>query len=172
MAKIKLRKITLDDTKKIVKWRNNSNVKKNFCYQEDLTVNIHEKWFKTRITTGEVIQFIIIDEEKNKEVGSTYLRDIDYKNKKAEFGIFIGEDDARGRGIGTESVKKTIKYGFQKLKLHKIMLRVFSNNTSAIRAYEKAGFNYEGTAKDDILLKNGLYQDIVFMSIINDNQKE
>lgn len=50
--------------------------------------------------------------------------------------------------------------------LHKIFLRVFSNNISAIKAYEKAGFVYEGKAKDDILLPDGKYQDINFMSII------
>ena len=93
--------------------------------------------------------------------------DIDTNNKKAEFGIFIGEDLARGKGIGTESTILTIKYGFEELKLHKIFLRVFANNYSAIKAYEKAGFIYEGTAKDDIMLPNGEFQDIVFMSIIN-----
>lgn len=55
--------------------------------------------------------------------------------------------------------------------LHKIFLRVFSNNISAIKAYEKAGFIYEGTAKEDILLPDGTYQDIVFMSIIKTEEK-
>ncbi len=56
----------------------------------------------------------------------------------------------------------SVSYG-----LHKIFLRVFSNNLAGIKAYEKAGFTYEGTAKEDILLPNGNYQDIIFMSIIN-----
>lgn len=167
MAKVSLRNITLDDTNNIVKWRNNPNVKKNFCLQDDLTVEVHENWFKTRILTGDVKQFIIKDEEQNNDVGSTYLRDIDMKNKKAEFGIFIGEDSARGRGIGSESVKLTIKYAFEELKLHKVFLRVFANNIQAIKAYEKAGFEYEGTSKDDIILPSGEYQDIIFMAIIN-----
>ena len=89
------------------------------------------------------------------------------KNKKAEFGIFIGEDSARGRGIGSESVKLTIKYAFEELKLHKVFLRVFANNIQATKAYEKAGFEYEGTSKDDIILPSGEYQDIIFMAIIN-----
>lgn len=167
MAKVSLRNITLDDTNNIVKWRNNPNVKKNFCLQDDLTVEVHENWFKTRILTGDVKQFIIKDEEQNIDVGSTYLRDIDMKNKKAEFGIFIGEDSARGRGIGSESVKLTIKCAFEELKLHKVFLRVFANNIQAIKAYEKAGFEYEGTSKDDIILPSGEYQDIIFMAIIN-----
>lgn len=167
MANVSLREINLEDTEKIIKWRNNINVKKNFCIQEDLTSEMHMNWFKNKILTGEVKQFIIKDEEQGMEVGSTYLRDIDTKNKKAEFGIFIGEDLARGKGIGTKSVELTVKYAFEELKLHKVFLRVFSNNVPAIKSYEKSGFEYEGTAKDDIILPNGEYQDIVFMSIIN-----
>lgn len=167
MASIKLRDIKLEDTENILKWKNDKNVKKNFCIQEDLTREVHLNWYYNKILTGNVKQFIIFDEENQLDVGSTYLRDIDLKNKKAEFGIFIGEDCARGKGIGTKSAELTIKYAFEQLKLHKVFLRVFSNNIAGIKAYEKAGFTYEGTAKDDILVNNTYFQDIIFMSIIN-----
>ncbi len=162
-----LRSITLEDTYNILKWRNHPSVKKNFCLQEDLKEETHLAWFQNKILKREVVQFIIIDKTSNQPVGSTYLRDIDHKNHKAEFGIFIGEEMARGKGIGTSATKLIVQYGFEELGLHKIYLRVFTNNTSAIKAYEKAGFVYEGTAKDDIRLPNGNYQDITFMSIIN-----
>ena len=162
-----LRNIRLEDTNNILKWRNNLSVKKNFCLQEDLTKQTHLAWFHNKILTKEVVQFIIIEKSLNREIGSTYLRDIDTKNHKAEFGIFIGEEVARGKGIGTSSTKLMVKYGLETLGLHKVYLRVFSNNIPAIKAYEKAGFVYEGTAKDDICLSDGIYQDITFMSIIN-----
>lgn len=167
LENVKLRQIEINDTQNIVKWRNSPNVKKNFCIQQDMTEEMHMDWFKNKIQTGQVVQFIIIDTTYDKPLGSVYLRDIDKQNKKAEFGIFIGEDEARGKGIGTKSTKLILQYGFCELGLHKIYLRVFSNNLQAIKAYEKAGFIYSGTAKDDILLPNGKYQDIIFMSIIN-----
>lgn len=117
MNDVKIRKIKIDDTENIVKWKNNINVKKNFCIQDNLTVETHLNWFKTKVLTGEVEQFIIVDEIEKKDVGSTYLRDIDFKNKKAEFGIFIGEDTARGKGIGAKSTKLTIEYGFNELRI-------------------------------------------------------
>lgn len=169
---VELRKITEQDTDNILRWRNKPEVKKNFCIQEDLTKEEHTKWFKNKIQTGEVEQFIIIDRTTNEPVGSTYLRDIDMKNNKAEFGIFIGEDSARNKGIGTDTASLIVEYGFEELKLNKIFLRVFSNNLGAIRAYEKAGFTYEGTAKEDIFLPNGKYQDIVFMSKLNNNKEK
>lgn len=169
---VELRKITIEDTENIVKWRNKQEVKKNFCIQEDLTKEDHLNWFTKKVQTGEVEQFIIIDRTTNNPVGSTYLRDIDMKNKKAEFGIFIGEDSARNKGIGTDTTSLMLQYGFEQLKLNKVFLRVFSNNLGAIKAYEKAGFTYEGTAKEDILLPNGDYQDIIFMSKINKNKEK
>ena len=48
---------------------------------------------------------IIIDRTTNLPVGSTYLRDIDKKNNKAEFGIFIGEKEYWGKGFGNEATK-------------------------------------------------------------------
>lgn len=167
MANVSLRELKIEDTEKIVKWKNNEKVKRNFCLQENLTKETHINWFNTKILTGSVKQFIIKDEDSNTEVGSTYLRDIDRKNKKAEFGIFIGEDSARGKGIGTESTRLTIQYAFETLGLHRVFLRVFDSNQAGIKAYEKVGFQYEGTAKEDILLPNGKYQDIIFMAIIN-----
>ncbi len=169
---VMLRRITIEDTDNIIKWKNKPEVKKNFCIQDDLTREVHLKWFANKIQTGEVEQFIIIDRTTNTPVGSTYLRDIDMKNKKAEFGIFIGEDSARNKGIGTDTTKLMLQYAFEKLKLNKVFLRVFANNLAAIKAYEKAGFEYEGTAKEDICLPNGKYQDIIFMSKLNDNRIE
>ena len=112
-----------------------------------------------------------MDKTTDKDVGSVYLRDIDLNNKKAEFGIFIGEDSARNKGIGSEATREIVKFGFENMGLHKIFLRVFSNNIAGKKAYEKAGFKYEGTAKDDIRLPNGQYQDIIFMAMIRQEEK-
>lgn len=171
MELVNLRAIKLEDTDNILKWKNNVNVKKYFCIQDDLTKEQHMQWLKNRVDTDEVVQFVIESNELKKDVGSVYLRDIDNNNQKAEFGIFIGEDDARNKGIGTAATKKIIEYGFKHLKLHKIYLRVFAENINAIRAYEKAGFEYEGTAKDHIKLPNGKYQSIIFMAIFNSINK-
>lgn len=165
--KVILREITMDDTENIIRWRNNPKVKKNFCIQSDFTIESHTKWYNTMILTGKVKQFIIIDKESNLSVGSVYLRDIDHINKKAEYGIFIGEDSCRGKGLGSDAANLIIEFGFNTLKLHKIFLRVFSDNKIAINSYEKAGFKIEGVFKDDICLSNGNFQDMTFMAIIN-----
>ncbi|MEG1008538.1 MAG: GNAT family protein [Clostridia bacterium] len=169
--KVELREITLEDTNNIIRWRNNIKVKKNFCVQEDFTIERHTNWYNTYILSGKAIQFIIVDKDNNKDVGSVYLRDIDYKNKKAEFGIFIGDDLCRGKGLGTECAEIIIQYAFEKLKIHKVFLRVFEDNVNAIKSYQNAGFNVEGNFKDDICVNENEYRNMVFMGIINSERK-
>ena len=167
-TKVILRPITLEDTSYIVKWRNNVNVRKNFIFQEPFTEEMHIKWMQTKVASGEVVQYIIELADTHKAVGSVYYRDIDFKNKSAEYGIFIGEDEARGKGVGTETAQLFTEFGFCTLGLHRISLRVLDGNASAIRSYEKAGFAPEGTFKDMVMLR-GEYRDVVFMARINPN---
>ena len=99
--KVFLRPIQMEDTPLIVKWRNNKNVRNNFVFQETFTNEMHENWMRTKVATGDVVQYIIVAKEENLPIGSIFFRDIDLKNHSAEYGIFIGEDSARGNGYGT-----------------------------------------------------------------------
>lgn len=168
---INLRPITYNDTDLIVKWRQNKRVKNNFFFRGEITREVHEEWMKTKVETGEVVQFIIEEADSDRPIGSTYLRDINREIGKAEFGIFIGEDDAVGRGYGTEAAKLIVNYAFSNLKLHKVSLRVLDENLVAKKSYEKVGFKEEGHFRDEVFL-NGEYKDVIFMAIFDDGERE
>lgn len=165
--RIRLRPITDFDTDLIVSWRNKEDVKKNFLYRSNFTVELHKKWLKEKVYRGGVIQFIIEYKLENNliPVGSVYLRDIDYELSSAEFGIFIGEEIARKKGIGTLATRIITEFGHTKLNLHRIFLRLISDNISAYKAYRSAGFVLEGVFRDMRKI-NGNYIDIMFMSSI------
>lgn len=163
---IYLRKMTYDDTEDIIRWRNSEGVRKNFIYQGLFTRESHENWIKTMVETGKVVQLMICEAATNKPVGSVYVRDIDRTHNKGEYGIFIGEETARGKGYGTATAKLMIKYCFEELKLHRLFLRVYADNYQAIRSYEKGGFVKEAYLRDDVFV-DGRYRDIVLMGIIN-----
>ncbi len=170
--KIKLKPIDSTHTDKIVHWRNNKEVVKNFIYQEKLTVEGHEKWMREKVKTGKVIQFIIYEKEEGREIGSAYFRDIHWEKREAEYGIFIGEDWARGgKGYGTETAEKMVEYAFNQLRLRRVYLRVIDTNERAIRSYEKAGFLKIENRKEEVFLKDGPHE-VIFMEVINPHYKK
>ncbi len=164
-AGIYLRLMTYEDTDKIIGWRNSAEVRKNFIYQEPFTKEGHENWIRTRVETGEVIQMIICELETDRAVGSVYIRDIDRHHKKAEYGIFIGEASARGRGVGTAAAKLMLRYCFEQEGLHRIYLRALAGNERAVRSYEKAGFQREGYLREDVCI-DGTYRDVIWMAAL------
>ena len=159
---IYLRHISMDDTDLIVKWRNNPRVRNNFIYREVFTPEGHEKWINTKVAAGEVVQMIIYEKEGDVPVGSVYLRDIDRAEASAEYGIFIGEDDALGKGYGNEAATLMTDYAAKELSLKKLILRVFSDNIPALKSYEHAGFH----KTEDLLLvecSDGEKRDMIIM---------
>lgn len=167
--KINLKNIEIADTDDIVRWRNNDNVRKYFINQTLFTKESHLKWMEDYVSTGKAYQFIILEKESNISIGSVYLRDVDRTHKKAEFGIFIGEDKYRGSGIGIEATKLILEYGFNELDLNKIFLRVLTNNYKAIKSYLNVGFKYEGYFREDVCV-NSKYFDVIFMGILRDEK--
>lgn len=161
-----LRPIKKEDTDRIIAWRNSQAVRPFFIYQKPFTRQGHLDWLKNMINSGKGYQFIICLRENDLPVGSTYLRDHDPVVRKAEYGVFIGEEEQRGRGIGTESLELTLKFAFEVLKLHKVFARAFSDNHPSINSFLKGGFEQEACLKDEVLV-NGCYRDIILLARLN-----
>lgn len=178
--KVYLRPMTPQDTDRVVNWRNQDFVRKNFIYQKPFTREGHEAWLKEQVEPGHVAQFIIcvegagscLDkdntqagaEEVCREIGSVYLRDIDREKGEAEYGVFIGEENALGQGYGTQAAKLMLNYGFGTLGLKKIFLRLLEDNAKALRSYEKAGFQMINGRRETVALEQGV-REVLFMEI-------
>ena len=102
--RVYLRPITGDDAEDVVRWRNSASVKKFFIYQGTFTKEGQLEWIEKKVKSGEVIQFIIVERKSEKSIGCVFIKDLDQIHKKGEFGIFIGEEDARGKGYGREGL--------------------------------------------------------------------
>lgn len=164
-TQIYLRPMTEEDADLIVEWRNRPELKRFFICQDDFTKEGHLQWFRQMKATQRACQMMICDKKTDMPLGSVDIKAIDWEHHKGEYGIFLGEEAARGRGIGTEAAKLMLAYGFEQLGLHRIYLRALATNEQAIRSYEKAGFVREGYLHDDVYIC-GRYVDIVLMAAV------
>ncbi len=96
-------------------------------------------WFK-RVQQPDRKFFSLITVPDGKLVGNCGFVDIDTATKEATLRITIGNPDYLGKGLGSEAVSLLVHYGFESMSLQRILLKVLSTNTRAIRTYEKAGF--------------------------------
>ena len=109
--------------------------------------------------------FSIIDLKTDKLIGRCLLFDVDPINRKATFGIDIGDKTYWDQGYGQEATKLILDYGFNLLNLNNIMLGVFSYNQRAINCYKKIGFKEIGRRKKSKLI-GGKWYDGVWMDIL------
>ncbi|MEU4696715.1 GNAT family N-acetyltransferase [Nonomuraea dietziae] len=103
--------------------------------------------------------------EDGRLIGLVRLSGAEPETGDAELDVYIGEKDCWGRGFGTEAVRLICRYGFDRMRLHRITLWVADANTGARRVYEKVGFVEEGRARESFR-RDGKWHDMVMMGLL------
>ena len=92
---------------------------------------------------------------------------VDLINSEAWVGIGIGERDFWGKSYGTDMMRLCLQYAFTELNMHRVSLGLHEYNSRALRAYEKVGFQIEGTTRKDIF-REGKRFDSFWMGILRE----
>ncbi len=129
-------------------------------------LEFEETWYQRMTQSDRDLAFTVYDRKTLRPIGNAGLHQIDHQQRTAEFGMAIGEKEFWGKGYGTETTSLLLAYGFRNLGLHNIMLRVFANNSAAIRAYEKAGFRRIGVRREARRVGGEIW-DILFMDCLS-----
>jgi RimJ/RimL family protein N-acetyltransferase len=104
-------------------------------------------------------------------VGTVELKEKDKEKKEGRVGRFLIGSDARGKGIGTETLKELVRIGFEELGFEKITLGVFDFNHNAIKCYEKSGFSKERLVENYRKASDG-YWNLYDMAITRQQWKQ
>ena len=163
--KVYLSPMNLEDIEKYVKWMNDFSTTDGLGSSSKVTTFESERaWLINNMDKKEQ-QFAIVLKETDKLIGNCGFCDINYLHQKGEVGLFIGEEENRSKGYGTEALSLLVEYGFNYLNLKNIMLKVFSFNKRAIKSYEKIGFKVFGK-RTEVYYLNGKWYDEYFMEIL------
>jgi RimJ/RimL family protein N-acetyltransferase len=115
-----------------------------FIPPRPMTMEEETVWYERAASDTSAVHFTIYEITSWRPIGNSQWQDIDFRNRTAEMGIFIGDVADRGKGYGTEATRLMLDYAFTALGLHSVMLTSYAFNLAGQRAYEKAGFHMFG----------------------------
>ena len=84
----------------------------------------------------------------NELAGHFNLKDIDWKIPKAEIAYWI-DASLRRQGWMTDVIRKMLQFGFESIKMERIIAKIVTTNIASERVLQKAGLKYEGTFHKD-----------------------
>jgi RimJ/RimL family protein N-acetyltransferase len=165
-----LRAAEREDLTLFVTWLNDREVGQFLAMNQPMSLVAEERWYENMVNGPKAEQVLVIqikDGDAWRPIGNTSFMNIDWTNRSAEIGIFIGEKTCWNQGYGRETMRLMLKHGFETLNLHRIYLRVFEHNVRGIKAYEHAGFKHEGRMRQ-AQYQDGRYYDVLFMSVLRE----
>ncbi|MFH8568254.1 GNAT family N-acetyltransferase [Streptomyces sp. NPDC017993] len=122
-------------------------------------------WCSGRADQKDRLDLAIEDRETGDYLGDLALMGIDADNAYGMLRIAL-VPGATDRGIGTEAIRLLLDYAFDRVRLHRVQLEVFTFNERARRAYEKCGFEVEGRMRE-ALAWNGEWHDVLLMAALS-----
>jgi RimJ/RimL family protein N-acetyltransferase len=100
-------------------------------------------------------------------IGLVRLHGAEPEEGIAELDIYLGEKDYWGKGYATDAMRTACRYGFDKMRLHKIKLTVVTDNHAAHHVYQKIGFVDEGRLRQ-VFRRDGRWMDQHIMGLLAD----
>ena len=154
---------------KYVEWLNDWEIAQFLKPGVPMPFNLEDEtdWFENRRKSKDSFLFAILTRDDGKLIGNCGLHNVNFKNRKAVIGIFIGDKNYWNKGYGTDTTRTLIRFGFEELGLNLVELKVYAFNPRAMRCYEKAGFRRVGTHRQG-LYRNGKFHDEFLMSILRE----
>ncbi len=170
--KVMFREYQEDDLGHMMDWINDEEIVQflsdRFLYPQSSS-QVEE--FLNKAMSEDWSGFVISDRETGDYLGQIDFVNLDLKNGKAELALVIGDTNNSSKGIGTESTKMMLDFGFNNLRLNRIELSCWDYNEKAINLYKKLGFTEEGRKRKSRYY-NGEYHDEVLFGILREEWKE
>ena len=165
--KATLRGLEAEDLLKMLAWRNDPQVLRFLDSYEPLSMHHHRRWFESLEGDASRAYFGVVAPD-GELAGIIWLKQIDWRVRKTEVGIYLGR--CRGEGLGGSALAALIRYAFQTLNLNKLWATVFDYNPASQRLFEGHGFFREGILRQETF-RDGAYHDVIRYGLLREEVK-
>jgi UDP-4-amino-4,6-dideoxy-N-acetyl-beta-L-altrosamine N-acetyltransferase len=163
--RVLLRRMSREDAADVVRMRADPAVQAQLFSRRPPTIEEHLRWLADMEVRGDRHEFMIVERPSGRSVGTIGLSHIDRVNRRAEYGVLIGEPDARGKGLAAEASRLLLAYAFGTLGLRRVYLHVLARNEDALRLYRRVGFRPEGVLRQHVR-KGDEFLDVAVMAVL------
>lgn len=144
---IDLRPPPLDFAQLLCRWYADPAVTRYLNLRFPPTSESMETWLRQLAGSNNDVVWTVTRDDT--PIGIVLLKDIDWRRRRGNVGIGIGDVSAWGKGCGARAVTLCTRFAFQELGLEKIVASVFAENEGSRRMMEKAGYRQYGLARHD-----------------------
>lgn len=150
------------DAEQYRQWVNEPEIMQQVDRVLPVTVSAHAQWYTALLSNPTVVMFAVKYEAEF--MGCVWLYGIDYRHRKAEVRIVLGNKSHQNKQFGLDTLKTISHFAFSHLNLHKVYAYVLGTNPRALKCFENAGFQREGLLREECYLA-GQYVDMIRLAL-------
>jgi len=160
----RLRPLTEQDLPMVLQWRNSDRIRSNMYTDHIIAPEEHLAWF--RRIKDDISKRYDVFEHRNRQVGLSYLTELDRTSATCLWGFYLGENDLPP-GSGTVMGYLALNVAFDKERIRKVSGEVLGFNQASRRFFQRLGFTEEGCRRQHVI-KNGEFVDVHLFSMLSD----
>ncbi|GAA2702039.1 GNAT family N-acetyltransferase [Actinoplanes palleronii] len=164
---MELRAMRAGDAESLWRWNHDPEVMRFMVEGYPQTPETVTKFLteRPRNTYGDTL-FGVESRKDGVLIGLISLHGAEPETGIAELDIYLGEKDYWGQGYATDAMRTACRYGFDRMRLHRIWLTVVVGNEAAHHIYQKIGFVDEGRLRQ-VSRRDGQWRDVHIMGLLD-----
>lgn len=167
-APLRLVPLAVDHLPLVMTWVNDRDVMQYFALRQERIEEPEERrYLESLVRSANDRAFSIFEgdaDDASSYVGQCSINQIYWPARNGRVFLVVRKDKQHG-GRGSAALAALIERAFGELDLHKLWLIVRRDNRRAQAMYLRAGFEFEGTLRDEYCV-NGRFFDMVRMGIV------
>ena len=145
---VELVRVSLADRASLREWRNDPAVSMWMYTNHEIGEEEHNAWFDAMLADASKVYWKIVAD--GVAVGSVFLTGVSSQGSSCEWGMYLADMNARGKGVAQAACALSFRYAFNELVVDVVKCEAVAQNENAIGLYESVGYMRTGLQTDAV----------------------